>query len=160
MTTYQSSAVTAGIMPDYTRAGIVLCRSAVFTVEAELISGDTIEMVPIPNGAQILNIVVENNSLNQWAGLATFSVGDGNDVDVHMTWPFTGIIMRNDFYSANTLQRAPKTTDIVFEYTNDDTIDFYCGGTMNSDVTGTLIAMHVFYKMAGEINDEDFAGTD
>jgi hypothetical protein len=156
MTVYKSDAAQAGLMPDYSRAGVVLCRSAEYTVTTEPISGDTIEMVPIPKNAQIINIMIENSSLNQWASLATMQVGDGDDTDRHFLWPFTGVVNQVDFYGCNTLQRLKTGTYMVHTYSQNDTIDFYFNGTMNSDVTGCSIAMHVFYKMEGSIADEAF----
>lgn len=156
MTDYSSDAVTANIMPDYSRAGVLLSRTAVFTTTADLLSRETIKMIPIPKGAQIINILVENNSLCQWGGLATLQVGDGNDTDRFFKDVFTGQIMRNDFFNANTLQRDPLASH-VYTYTADDTIDLFLGGTENNTgLTGTTIAMTVIYKMEGEIGDEDF----
>ena len=162
MTDYTSDAVDAGIMPDYSRAGVLLSRTAVFTTTADLLSRETIKMVPIPKGAQIINIMVENNSLCQWCGLASLQVGDGNDTDRFFKDVFTGgaaggaQVNRNDFFSANTLQRDPLASH-VYTYTADDTIDLFLGGTENNTgLTGTTIAMTVVYKMEGEIGDEDF----
>ena len=48
MTIYKSDAVEAGIMPDYSRAGVVLCRSGKYTATAATtMSGNTLQMVPI-----------------------------------------------------------------------------------------------------------------
>lgn len=158
MTTYKSDAATSGLMPDYSRAGVVLCRSAEYTITTAPICPDIIEMVPIPKGAQILDIFLENTCPNAWASCNTIYVGDGNDRDRFFKWPFCGVKSWTNFAAASTLERRVVTgnNDILHTYSEDDTIDIYFGGTIVTGPTGSHVTMHVFYKMDGSISDESF----
>ena len=157
MTTYKSDAAKAGIMPDYSKAGILLSRTAVFTLGTDsggisIAANDVVQMVPIPKGAQILNIMVENNSLTE---IFNVEVGDGNSNSRFFEYVFTGQINRNDFFKANTLAR-PMLSAHVYTYTGNDTIDLIFLSTGETIMTDTTIAMTVMYKMEGSIADEDF----
>ena len=157
MTTYSSAAVNAGIMPDYSKAGVLLSRTAVFTLGTDtggisLAAADVVQMVPIPKGAQIINILCENNC---GLGIYNVEVGDGNSNSRFFGYVFTGVIMRNDFFNANTLARDPNSAS-VYTYTEDDTIDWTFLSSGLTEMSGFTIAMTVIYKMEGEIKDEDF----
>lgn len=74
-TTVQSNAVKAGIMPDSkVPAGTILARTGQYTATADLAVNSTVQMVPMPAGAQIQDIILQITAL----GLArTLSVGLG-----------------------------------------------------------------------------------
>jgi len=73
--TVQSGAVIAGIMPDSkVPAGTILARTGKYTATAELDVNSTIQMVPMPKGAQIQDIIMQITALGAGRSL---SVGLG-----------------------------------------------------------------------------------
>ena len=165
MTTYKSDAVTAGLMPDYSRAGVVLCRTGEHLITVDLATSDVVQMVPVPKGAQILNVQVFNDTAGGKLEMFSFDVGDAGDVDRF----FDGVSFGyHDTGSALTMSRVLDMGHIhgclvgkagfLYTYTGNDTIDILV--TANSTATGGnsgwTVGMNVFYKMAGSIADEDF----
>ena len=62
--TVQSNAVKAGIMPDSkTPAGTILARTGTYTATADLAVNSTVQMVPMPAGAQIQEIIMQITAL-------------------------------------------------------------------------------------------------
>ena len=156
MTTLKSDAVTAGIMPDYSRAGVVLCRTGMYhcTAQDELISGDTIEMVPIPKNAQILDIhviaKVQGGALG-WTNATDCQIGDGSSSSRFMTG---GDLVDQDILTMEANGR-PGAIGYTYDEGN-DTIDFFLKKATTVNQTDLVIIMNVYYKMAGSIKDEDF----
>jgi hypothetical protein len=156
MTTQKSDAVKAGIMPDYSRAGVVLCRTGMYHAAAqdELISGDTLQMVPIPKGAQILEIHVIAKLLGgtlNFDGCSGCHVGDGSSSSRF----FDDLSLTN--IHGNTLLEEGKPGAIGYTYDEgDDTIDIAFKKAATVNPTDLVIIMNVFYKMSGSISDEDF----
>lgn len=156
MTTHKSTAVSAGIMPDYSRAGVVLCRTGhiVTAAQDEIISGDTLQMVPIPKNAQILDIHLsvskEGGTLDITAATGTH-VGDGSSPSRFMDDVSIGDA------DVLTLVINGKPGAVGYTYDEgDDTIDVAITSAATVLETGVKIMMSVFYKMAGSISDEDF----
>lgn len=153
MTTHKSDAVNAGIMPDYAMAGVVLSRSAKFTTEDDsIVSGDTIQMVPIPNDAQIMRVDVYYSALP--AGTTGCDVGYGGDGDAFMaTIPMTGDNMQS--WPASTYRnKAAAVSNFLYTFTADDTIDIAITKAPTKIPTSQAIYMNIFYKMTGTIADE------
>ena len=154
MTTHKSDAVNAGIMPDFSQAGVVLCRSAEFvTSDDEVVSGDTIQMVPVPEGAMILKVAVYYSDLPD--GTTACEVGYGGDADAFMaTVPMTGDNMQS--WPESTYRNKAVAVD-MFQYifTADDTIDIAFSKAVTKIPTSQKVAMHVWYKMTGVLDDED-----
>ena len=150
MTTHRSDAVVAGIMPDFAQAGVVLCRSAEFTTSDDsLISGDTLQMVPIPNDAKVLKVQVYYSALP--GGTTGCDIGYGGDPDAFAaTVPFTAV---------NTKEFPPDTlmNDVGFlhTFTADDTIDITFPSAATKIPTSQCISMAVWYKMTGTLDDEE-----
>jgi hypothetical protein len=156
MTTLKSDAVTDGIKPDYSRAGVVLCRTGMYHAAAqdEIISGDTLQMVPVPKNAQILDITITAKKAGgtlDLAGATGCHVGDGSSSSRFM-----------DDVSLGNVRMLNMRTDgkpQAIGYTYDegaDTIDIAWTSMATVMETDTVIVMNVFYKMAGSIADEDF----
>ena len=145
MAVLQSTAVVAGVMPDYARAGGVLHRHGTYTNAAEKEEGTTIEMVPIPKGARIIDMTVLIASATSFG---TFDVGDGGDVDRFFNGIDTATAADNNF----TLYADGTSNGPNYEYTAEDTIDI---AVMDSDLSAkTRIDLNVTYVMAGTIADE------
>ena len=147
MATRQSTAVLAGIMPDYTLPGLVLCRTAIFTGK-EVGCGETIEMIPIPKGAKVvdMNIAIDDATA---VGVSQTDVGDG----VSNARFFNGLDLST--ISAHNLAGEGVPASLGYEYPAEDTIDVYVKTGSTPVATGAHVIMNVFYKMAGSMADED-----
>lgn len=156
MTIYKSDAVVAGIMPDFTKAGVILCRSAEYvTADDEIVSADTIQMVPIPNDAKILRIEMYHSDLPD--GTTDVDVGYGGDADAFMAGiDATGKAIRvwpGRCGSAST-EDWEATAGFLHTFTADDTIDITFNKLGTKIPTSQHIKMAVYYKMIGTIADE------
>lgn len=152
MTIHKSDAVTAGIMPDHALAGVMLSRSAEFvTSDDSIVSGDTIQMVPIPKNAKILMIDLYYSDLPD--GCTGTDVGYGGDGDAFLsTIPVTGanfVRWPGSGYDNNTAGAYLHT------FTADDTIDIALTSAPTKIPTSQNIYMNVVYKMVGSIDDEE-----
>ena len=147
MATRQSSAITAGIMPDYTLPGLVLCRTARFT-DKVVASGETIEMIPIPKGAKIVNMnfAIDNAGAANATGT---EIGDGGS-----NARFFNTIDVSSIGSHN-LGGEGVAGALGYEYPAEDTIDIFMKKGTTAAVTATNWILNVFYKMAGSLEDED-----
>lgn len=153
MTTHKSDAVQAGIMPDFAQAGVVLCRSAEFVTDDDsVVSGDTIQMVPIPKNAKILAIEVYYSDLPD--GCTGTDIGYGGDGDAFLkTIPVTGdnfVRWPGSSYDNN----AVGVDSFLHTFTADDTIDVALTSAPTKIPTGQKIYMAVYYKMVGSLSDE------
>lgn len=156
MSTLKSDAVTAGIMPDYSRAGVVLCRTGMYhcTAQDELISGDTIQMVPIPKNAQILDIHITAKVMGDtldFAGATGCHVGDG----ASPTRFFDDLSLGAVEMAVMSALGKPQGIGYTYDEGN-DTIDIALTKAATVNQTDLVIIMNVYYKMAGSISDEDF----
>jgi len=155
MTTYKSAAVSAGIMPDYSRGGVVLCRTGFYHPAAQdlLISGDTVQMVPVPKNAQILDIHITSGVAGgtlDFAGATGCHVGDGASSCRFMDDVSLGAL------EMLTMAANGKPNAIGYTYDEgNDTIDIALTKAATVNQTDLVIVMNVYYKMAGEIDDED-----
>jgi hypothetical protein len=143
--TVQSSAVLAGIKPDFRQAGVVLCRTGYYKAAAALDANSVVQMVPVPKGAQILDI---HMFVGDSGAGRTFDVGDAALVDRFLDGidPSSGPI-RSDYHEDGDMACVEN-----YEYTADDTIDVkWLGDTLEANQT---IHMNVFYKMGDTIEDE------
>lgn len=153
MTIHKSSAVNSGVMPDSHLAGVVLCRTASFTtVDDSIVSGDTLQMVPIPEDGKILRIEVYYSALP--AGTTNCDIGYGGDPDAFMA----GV----DMTAANVKVWPAGIGDNAFKsvagfghtFTADDTIDIAFTKLATKIPTSQNLKMSVFYKLVGNIADE------
>lgn len=157
MTTYQSDAVTAGIMPDYNMAGVVLCRTGFYTNAAQdtVISGDTIQLVPVPKNAQILDIHLSVSMAADTldlAGATGCHVGDGSSPSRFMDDASLGAA---ELLTMENATSKPGAIGYTYDEGN-DTIDLALTKAETVVPTGCTFFMSVYYKMAGSISDEDF----
>ena len=147
MSTFQSTAITSGIMPDFTLPGLVLCRTAIFTNKI-VGSGDTLEMIPIPKGAKIvdMNFACDDATATGCSGV---EIGDGGS--------------RARFFNALTIG-TPLAVNLAgdgvpgsigYEYPSEDTIDIVINDQRGAAATASNWILNVFYKMAGSLEDED-----
>ncbi len=163
MTTHKSDAVSAGVMPDMTKPGLVLCRTGSFVSSGAgdsndgiIASGDTVQMVPIPAGARILDVHFYCSGTPKLSTDSTVTVGDGGDTDRYIQGSPTFVgdhlyrMADHDAYS-NPGAGYNKL------YSTDDTIDILFSKIESSSniPTGITFKVSVFYKMTGSMADED-----
>jgi hypothetical protein len=142
MTTYKSTAVQSGIMPDFAKAGVVLCRTGVYTATADLESG-TFQMVPIPENSMVIEMgfKVTGN-----ASQGAFDIGDGSSSGRF----FNGVNMSSA--PIDLFNPSAATGGMNAEYSSNDTIDVVISG---SDLaSGAVMTLNVWYKMMGTLSDE------
>lgn len=156
MTTHYSDACKTGLMPDYSRAGVTLCRTGIYTCAAQdvVLSGDTIQMVPIPKNAQILDIkfiAKKNNGTLDFAGATHAHIGDGASSSRFFVGFSIGSVTQVQLFHAGNFAAVGYTYD-----EGDDTIDLAVRSAATVLETDAVFLMSVYYKMAGSISDEDF----
>jgi len=147
-------------MPDHARAGVVLNRTASYSPTTDVItSGDTIQMVPIPNNAKLLRVEMYHTAMQ--ADITNIDVGWGGDVngifsDINPTaerfhtYP-TG---QPALGATCTLTYYANTAGFLHMFTADDTIDIYFYTANTSMETNENFQMSVWYKMCGTVADE------
>lgn len=157
MTIHKSSAVTSGIMPDHAKAGVVFCRSAEYsTSDDSMVSGDTLQMIPVPKNAKVLRVEFFHEALP--AGCTGANVGYGGDPNAFFStltitgekfeiYPFQAGCGPTQTYFGN-------TTGWLHTFTADDTVDMALGSAATKIPTNTTFKMAVWYKMTGTISDE------
>ena len=163
MTTHKSDAVKAGIMPDFLGiAGLVFSRSAEFvTPNDNIVSGDTLQMVPVPNGAKVLQLQVYYSDLPD--GSTGCDVGYGGDADAFLqTLPMTGqnvknypgCFIRTSLITGDIIGNRDNPVGLLHTFTADDTIDIAFTKLATKIPTSQHLKMAVWYKMTGVVNDE------
>jgi len=108
-------------------------RGAHFTFPAAQSAGDVIQMVPVPRGALIHDVVL--NTAGMGGAQVTANVGDGNSANRYFGSVSTG---------AATQPHA--TNGAGYSYSADDTIDITIG-TATSASAGVSIYLVVTYSM-------------
>ena len=154
MTIHRSGAAISGIMPDYSQAGVIMCRTGVFTtVNDDMVSGDTIQMVPVPKGAIIMNIQAYAGTAI--SGCSQIDIGDGSSSARFFNGFSWGDL--NYLFMDNT---DGVVANIGYCYDEgNDTIDINLSEDVSTKVpTSIKFTMHVWYKMTGSISDENWTG--
>jgi hypothetical protein len=160
-TTVQSDAVVAGICPDHCiPAGIVLSRTGTYTATAALDANSVIELIPMPKGAQLLDLMIAHSALG--AG-RTIDVGTGDNVDSFIDGSSVVAAGQKRWGCAVGGAVANVAENIVhgdkllaatwpYEFTANDSIDAkIIGDTFPNAGVITGVAI---YKMEGGIADE------
>jgi hypothetical protein len=129
--------VASGIQP---RAELGLnCVSETYELTAALVLDDVIQMVKIPVGAIIQEVILSVDDLDGATSL-TLSVGDGDDP--------------NRYIQASTIGQAGGTARMAmvttidchnYTYTADDTIDVHAEAVSGSETATGTIVLTVFY---------------
>jgi hypothetical protein len=142
--------------------GIVLCRSAEFvSPDDSIVSGDTIQMVPIPKGAKVLQLQVYYSDLPD--GCTGCDIGYGGDADAFIiSLPMTGqnvksypgCVIRTSLATGDIIGLRDNPVGLLHTFTADDTIDISFQSLPTKIPTSQHIKMAVWYKMTGTIKDE------
>jgi len=157
MATRKSAACIANYAPD-APDGNVKCRIGTWTYadDGTAVADDVIQMVPVPKGAQIIDILIG------WTALSggTFDVGDGTTADRFFDGLTANDIGRVSMFggfngsaaAAEGVCEGATKANLGYEYTAADTIDITL---ISGDVeSGDEITMMVLYKVQGGISDE------
>ncbi len=146
MTTHTTSAVDAGIMPDFrVPAGVVLNRSVVFTTEDDsIVTGDVVQLLPVPKNARVLDVSI---SATLPAGTTGCDVGYGGDPDAFHDGA--------DLVDGTVFDMGSgDVAGFLHKFTADDTIDLTLNKAPTKIPTDTVIYASVTYKMTDAIDDE------
>lgn len=120
--------------PKYIEQGMI-SRSVKHTFSPAQSSGDIIQMMPIPKGAHIHDVILCTDGLG--GGALTVTLGDGNSATRYF-----GSISTN----TATVFRVSAGAAIGYSYSAEDTIDLVVG-TATSASAGTSMRLTVFYSM-------------
>lgn len=143
MATFNTTKTAAGVQPRSEHMGVVSV-SAKYTILAVLATGDIIEMVKIPKGAVILDLVLTAEDLSTGADII-LNVGDGGDIDRFIDSSTIaqagGVARLGAGVAAAALDGAA-----YFTYAADDTIDVQVEAGGTATATGD-ITLSVLYSM-------------
>lgn len=135
MATYQADKTATTVQA---RGGIDLTSvTGTYTVAANLAANDVIEMVKVPAGATVQEVIVSASA--SVAATSTGQVGDGSDTDRYVTSGAIG-------GGAASLSRLNAATGHGFKYTADDTIDILFT-VQTTPTTGAVLKLTAFYTM-------------
>lgn len=120
------------------RAGIdITSVTGSYSVSSNLAANDVIQMVKIPAGATVLEIIASASA--SIGATATAEIGDGSDTDRFVTSGTFG-------QGAASLTRLNAATGNGYTYTAEDTIDIKIL-TMATPATGATITLTAIYTM-------------
>lgn len=135
MPTYTSSGVASSVPA---RGGIeTITVSRSYSVTSNLASSDVIQMVKIPKGATIIDLIASASA--SVGATASATVGDGGDVDRFITASQLG-------QGAAQLVAMNAPTGHGYTYTDDDTIDIRYSSIATA-ATGAVLRVTVVYTM-------------
>jgi hypothetical protein len=135
MPTYRTNGVAVTAQA---RAGIDLTsQTQSLTIGTNLLANDILEMVKVPAGATIQEIVL--STTGSLGATSTVEIGDGGDTDRFFA-------AANFGNGAAGLVRLGAAAGHGFKYTAEDTIDVRIA-TNATPATGAVVTMTVFYTM-------------
>lgn len=149
MTIHKSAAVVSGIMPDHALAGNVHFRFGYITTpDDDMVSGDTLQMVPVPKNARILNLIVGCDV--DIPGASGLEVGDGDSNARFFNTISFGLAGKHYFLQSE----CGVYSGLGYKYAQDDTIDIYLKTATSKVPTATTFKCLVKYNITGTISDE------
>lgn len=136
--TFKSAKCADGVQP---RCGIgVTSVSGEYSIAAALVINDVIQMVKIPKGATILDMVLAADDLDTNVSPAiTLDVGDGTTAD--------RFIAASTIAQGGGVARLGQVDGVQFTYTADDTIDVKVKAAPGTGATEGHIRLTVLYTM-------------
>lgn len=114
-----------------------------FTVDTALVVNDVVQLVKVPAGAIILDLIVASGG-TQSGSDSNALIGDGADTDRYVA-SASGTILR----SGGGFVRLTALTGINYQYTDEDTIDLLVGTVGTGQTTGGYIKGWVNYRIGG-----------
>lgn len=138
--TFQSARVTAPAKP--ARAGIgevvSVTESFAFLAASHNTINNIFEMVKVPKGAVILDVILASTDLETGGPTGSLAVGDGTTAD--------RFIGTNTLVQAGGVARMDKPGGMGYEYAAEDTIDLKLIAAATTPADGT-ISLTVLYAM-------------
>lgn len=132
MATLTATAAQATVQAKYIENGVI-ARTCQYTFAAAQSAGDVIQMVKVPTGAHVHDVIAN------WAGLGggalTVTIGDGNSAT-----RYSGSL------STNVAAVTRATAGVGYSYSAEDTIDIVVG-TATSATAGVTCRLTVLYSM-------------
>lgn len=134
-TTYKADKTQSTVQA---RGGIdITSITGTFTVSANLGANDVVEMVKIPKGATVQEVIVSASA--SVAATSTGEVGDGDDTDRYVSSGSIG-------QGAASLSRLNNAAGHGYTYTAEDTIDIKFT-TQTTPTTGAVLKLTAIYTM-------------
>ena len=141
MATYTTSEVGSGVAPRSVHAGVVSVSST-FTVSTALAANDVIQMVKVPEGATVLDVILLSDDLDIGGTPAiVLDVGDGSDTNRFITGSTIG--QGGGVERMNSQVSHGETA----KYSSDDTIDITVATGPATGATGVKVTLTVLYTM-------------
>ena len=139
MATLKSNKVTANAPARDLPSG-VLAVVGTYALGAALALNDVIQMVTVPAGATILDVLLAVTDLDTGGSPAiVLTVGDGGDTDRFVTASTVG--------QAGGVARLNATTGAGYKYTAKDTIDVLVSTGPATGATSGTVSLTVLYTM-------------
>ena len=135
MATFTATAAQSTAPAHYLVNGDIV-RNVEYTVPGTALSaGDVIQMVRIPAGARINDIIFAISSTSQYH---TVTIGDGNDADRYFT---------SQSAVLNQVVRMSEVTGFAYSYSAEDTIDITIGTVTSGTAADADLRLIVSYTM-------------
>uniref|UniRef100_A0A6H1ZS52 Putative structural protein n=1 Tax=viral metagenome TaxID=1070528 RepID=A0A6H1ZS52_9ZZZZ len=156
MAIHKTEAVLSGNCPDRADGSINASWGHwAYDDEGAVVIDDVIQMVNIPAGARIIDILVEWPAT--FAGSSTFDVGDGDDDDRFMAAIANAtnagrLSLFGGFSNTAEIDEAINASGLGYTYSAADTIDITVEGA--NTATGDIFIMCVLYIVEGGFTDE------
>lgn len=126
--------------PRYLENGVV-SRSSQFTFTTSASAGDVVQMVPVPKGAQIVDVSLAINGGMATGSNLAFSIGDGNSAS-----RYAGSASVAAATNGNAIFRMTNGGGLGYSYSTDDTVDVVLGtvGSMSAQMAMRLTVTYQF----------------
>lgn len=138
MATLTSDKVASGVM--YRQPNCPTCVYETYTLTTAVSAGDVIQMVKIPSGATILDVMIACDDLDTH-GTPTLeiTVGDGGDVDRFIT--------QSNIPETGKHEQLNAVDGLGYTYTSDDTIDVRVAVSPSTQAASGDIKLAVLYTI-------------
>jgi hypothetical protein len=140
-TTYYSADCTAGsgVQPRAGKDRGIVHKSETYTGTANMVTSDVFQMVKIPKGAVVLDLIVAVTTKTDTGSNTILHVGDGVDTD---RYHVQAAAVDNTTYFGR-MNTAASMSQYV--YTADDTIDIIVATDPETSTTDFVLSLTVFY---------------
>ena len=137
-TTYTADAAQSyAPVPGHGLGGSLKVVTETYEVSTALVINDVIEMVRVPKGAEVVDIILVTDDLDTGTAL-TLDVGTGDDVDYFIAASTVG--------RAGGVARASEATAHPLTLSAEDTIDVHVSAAPTGGGTGT-VSLTVLFKL-------------
>lgn len=138
-TTFTTTETGTGVSPRTAHNGVVAVK-ATYTVAAALVVNDVVQMVKVPKGAQVIDLVLTATDLDTAGPTLVFDVGDGGDTDRYIDGSTIGGTGGTARLGSGITTNTPNHT-----YADDDTIDVLVQVAPTTGATSGTITLSVLY---------------